>query len=73
MKVRKERTVLVEIGPLEHVVRLPMSGRISVGMKTICDACGKKIEDEFFIAGFKDGHPNLKLHEGCAPKEAPHV
>lgn len=43
-----------------------MASRISAGMKTKCDACGKEITDEFFIGGFKAGHANLKLHESCA-------
>ncbi len=66
MKIRKMRPVAVEIGPLDHTVRLPMAARISHGMKTICDACGKPITDEYFIGGFKTGHANLKLHEACA-------
>jgi hypothetical protein len=66
MKVIVNRAVKIEIGPLDHAVRLPMAGRIRAGMKTNCDACGEPITDEFFIGGFKAGHKNLKLHEGCS-------
>ncbi len=66
MKIRKMRPVSIEIGPLDHKLRLPTASRLSVGMKTICDACGEHITDEFFIGGFKTGHANLKLHERCA-------
>lgn len=66
MKILKQRQVIVDIGPLDHKVRLPMASRIQAGMKTKCDACGKEITDEFFVGGFKDGHANLKLHEACA-------
>ena len=66
MKVLKQRLVAVDIGDLDHTIRLPMSARIAHGMKTICDACGKTITDEFFVGGFKAGHASLKLHESCA-------
>lgn len=66
MRVRKPTTHLVDIGPLEHAIRLPMASRIRAGMKTVCDACGKHITDEFFVGGFVTGHANLKLHEACA-------
>ncbi len=36
-------------------------------MSTRCDVCGDEITDEFFVGGFKKGHPNLKMHEKCAP------
>lgn len=69
MKVLTQRPVAVEIGALDHKVRLPMVSRISHGMKTVCDACGESITDEYFIGGFKAGHRNLKLHEKCAEGE----
>lgn len=65
MKVFKTRLVPIEIGELDATVRLPTKSRISVGMKTICDACGRPITDEYFIGGFKNGHPNMKFHESC--------
>ena len=69
MQVRKRVTSmkLVEIGDLDHKMRLPTAARIRNGMSTRCDACGGEITDEFFIGGFKAGLPNLKLHEACAP------
>jgi len=66
MKVLKPKMVLVEIGPLDHKRRLPMKGRIAARMKTPCAACGEEITDEFFVVGFKKGHPNMALHEACA-------
>ncbi len=71
MKIRKMRPVAVEIGPLDHTVRLPMAARVAHGMKTVCDACGDPVTDEFFIGGFKAGHANMKLHEACARGEDP--
>lgn len=69
MQILKQvtKTVKKEIGNLDGKVRLPTASRISCGMKTKCDACGKEITDEFFVGGFKTGLPNLKLHERCAP------
>lgn len=66
MKIMKDMPVKVDIGPLDHKLRLPMSSRKARGMKTVCDACRKSIDDEFFIGGFKEGHRNLILHESCA-------
>jgi hypothetical protein len=71
MKILKSMPVPVDIGPLDHKLRLPMAGRMARGMKTTCDACGKAITDEFFIGGFKTGHANLKLHEACADGQDP--
>lgn len=69
MKIKKSKTVryVEEIGPLDATMRLPMSGRPANRVETICDACGDRITDEWFIAGFKTGERNLKLHERCAP------
>lgn len=56
---------LKDIGKLDNIVRLPMSGRIKLGMKTICDRCRKPITDKYFVRGFKKGLPNMKFHEKC--------
>ena len=66
MKIIQQRPVAVEIGPLDHALQLPMSGRILYGMKTICDACRKPITDAHFVLGFKTGHRNMMFHESCA-------
>lgn len=63
MKIKKMIKAEVEIGELDCTKRYPMAGR--AGMETICDICGHSIADEFFIAGFKKGHPNMKFHESC--------
>ncbi len=55
----------VEIGEIDHKLRLPTEGRKRHGMKTICDACGKPIEDDFFTGGFKAGRSNMMFHETC--------
>jgi hypothetical protein len=68
MKVIKPTTHLVDIGPLDHTMRLPMDKRIQLGMKTICDRCGKSITDEYFVVGFKQGHRNMMFHEACIEK-----
>lgn len=65
MKIRRPTTRLAEIGALDSTKPLPTAGRIRAGMKTNCDRCGKPITDEFFIAGFKTGLPNMKFHAGC--------
>ncbi len=67
MKIIKDMPTEIDIGQLDHKLRLAMSPR--KGMKTVCDACRKPIEDEFFIGGFKSGHRNLILHEACAGEE----
>jgi len=56
---------LKDIGKLDRTLKLPMHSRIKLGMKTICDRCKKPITDEYFIAGFKKGFPNMKFHEKC--------
>lgn len=70
MKIRKPTTRLTDIGPLDFTKPLPIAGRIRAGMKTNCDRCGKPITDEFFIAGFKAGLPNMKFHQACIESEA---
>lgn len=57
-----------EIGNLDVTHRLPMASRIANKMSTICDVCRQEITDEFFVAGFKAGVRNLKLHERCVDK-----
>ncbi len=69
MKILRCQPVSVEIGTLDAAIRLPMASRLSIGMKTICDACGKSITDKNFIGGFKAGQANLKLHESCAAEQ----
>ncbi len=64
MKIIKDMPVSVDIGTLDHKIRLPVESRS--GMNIICDACRNPIEDKFFIGGFKTGHRNLILHESCA-------
>lgn len=65
MKIRVPTTRLKDIGPLDTVVRLPTASRKRHGMKTICKRCGRPIEDDNFIGGFKAGQPNVMLHESC--------
>jgi len=60
------RTELVEIGPLDHRLRLPMEGRLARKLPTRCAVCGEETTDEYFIGGFQEGRPNLLLHESCA-------
>lgn len=69
MKILKPGIVTVDIGPLDAAIKLPMASRRSRGMRTLCDACGRTITDEFFVGAFKSGHANLKLHLGCVPAE----
>jgi len=69
MKISIPTRKLKDIGELDTMKLLPTVGRIRAGMKTICDRCRKPIEDEFFIAGFKKGFPNMKFHETCINKD----
>ena len=55
----------VEIGELDGTKRLPMAPRKEMGRVDKCAACGEVINDEYFVAGFKQGHPNMLLHEAC--------
>jgi hypothetical protein len=51
---------LEEIGELDFQKELPN------GVKTKCDHCGKKIEADLFIFGYKHGYPNMSFHiTGC--------
>lgn len=70
MKVYKPTTHVVDIGPLDTVIKLSTAGRIRCGMKTICDRCRKHITDEYFYGGFKKGHVNMKFHERCLDEQA---
>ncbi len=67
-KILVPATRLKDIGPLEQQLRLPTAGRIARGMKTVCQRCGKRITDPFFIVGFKAGIRNMIFHEGCIDK-----
>jgi hypothetical protein len=67
VKITKMVPCVVDIGPLDHTRRLPMARRLSRGLRTVCDVCREHITDEYFVAGFKAGHPNLTMHESCAP------
>ena len=58
-------TRLTDIGELDGTKHLPTAGRIKAGMKTICIRCMEPVTDEFFVAGFKAGMPNMIFHEGC--------
>lgn len=69
MKVLKDVPTSVEIGPLDGVIRLPMAGRKSRGVKSICDICRNGITDDFFIGGFKTGFRNMLFHERCADEQ----
>ena len=70
MLVSKVTRHLVEIGPLDNVLRLQTGIRIKHGIKTICHRCRKPVTDETFIAGFKDGVPNMLFHESCLDAQA---
>lgn len=63
-----QRVVRAKNIVLDHVVRLPMAGRLRRQMKTVCDACRQPITDEYFYGGFAQGHRNLLLHEDCTPE-----
>ncbi len=73
MKVTKPTTHVVDIGPLDHAVRLPMRLRLKRGMTSRCVVCHKDITDDFFIAGFKTGERNMMMHETCAPADDPAI
>lgn len=64
-KIIVPTTKLKDIGKLDQLQRYPMAGRIKAEMKTTCSRCGKPVTDEFFVAGFKKGMPNMIFHEGC--------
>lgn len=65
MKVLQSVRILVDIGPLDGTIRLPMSGRKNHHMVTKCSICDKSIEDDLLIAGFKAGYSNMMFHEEC--------
>lgn len=65
MQIRVPTTRLKDIGPLDKVMRLPIMARRERGMKTTCSHCGKQVEEDYFIAGFKTGMANMILHEKC--------
>lgn len=68
MKILQQQPVLVDIGPLDATMRLPMSRRLARGMRTVCDSCGRSITDEYFLVGVRANHQNLKFHERCIPE-----
>jgi hypothetical protein len=55
---------------LEHVLALPTVARISRGIKTTCAGCDGAIKDDFFFAGFAQGHPNRMFHWKCLDENA---
>lgn len=63
-----QRVVRAKNIVLDHVLHLPMAGRLRRQMKTVCDACREPITDEYFYGGFAQGHRNLLLHEACTPE-----
>jgi hypothetical protein len=69
MKIFVPSQSLIDIGPLDRTLRLPMASRLAHGIKTTCKRCRKPITDEYFIAGFKQGRPNMMFHESCVPPE----
>ena len=69
MKIRKPTTHLVEIGSLDKTIRFPTAPRKRCNQKTICMYCGKSVDDEYFIAGFKKGLPNMIFHERCLEED----
>jgi len=64
-KIHVPTTKLKDIGELDATRRIPMVGRIKIGMKTICRRCKKPVTDDYFITGFKKGMPNMIFHEQC--------
>jgi hypothetical protein len=69
MRISKQTHRLVDIGPLDHALRLPTASRVLHAMKTICRACREPVTDEYFIAGFKAGENHMILHESCCADE----
>ncbi len=71
MKVYKPTSRLIDIGPLDVVLRVT-SAIGKVGMRT-CGRCKKKISDNVIAVGFLKGHANLILHEDCLDEQAKSV
>lgn len=70
MNVRARKTThFVQEVELTGLLRLPSKPRHDHGLRMTCDGCGKRIDDEHFLAGFADGHPNMLLHESCGPDD----
>jgi hypothetical protein len=68
MKVREKVWALKDIGPLDGHLILPMALRMTRGMKTVCEACGKNVIDDKFLGGFKKGFHNMVFHVECVPE-----
>jgi len=73
MKIRKQTTSLVEIGPLDDVVWLPTAKRKRHYLGTVCCRCGCSVDGDYFALGFKAGQPNMILHEECIDPEDRHL
>jgi hypothetical protein len=71
VKILVQVPQMLDIGRLDATLRLPMALRKQHGMRTVCDACGKPIQEDYFIGGFKKGSRNLLLHEACLPADEP--
>lgn len=69
MNVNERKTVRFRSNvTLTALLRLPAEGRRRRGQNMTCDACGRQIDDEFFLGGFATGHKNMLLHESCVPE-----
>lgn len=58
-----------KIFPFDGIESLPMSGRLKHGIKSKCFFCKQDITDNTFVAGFKQGHKNVLMHESCHHEE----
>jgi len=68
MKIRVKKTVceIVDIGELDSTTTVSNVARKRRGMKSLlCSVCGKKIEDDAFVVGFKKGCVNMMFHKDC--------
>jgi len=71
MRIRKmvSSVKTIDIGTMDFVERLPMSGRKRYKMKSPCSACRQQIEDDFMVIGIKEGHKNMMFHDACIDAE----
>jgi hypothetical protein len=67
--VSKPTYRVVDVGPLDRVIKFTTKVRYDLGISTRCARCRKEIEDEFFYGGFKKGHPNMLFHWKCLDPE----
>lgn len=65
MKILQQQPVLIDIGPLDATMRMPVLKYLP---RAQCDVCGKWIWDDYFIAGVQKGRRNLRFHEACIPE-----